>query len=584
MSLNCAARALGRSPAWFSGEDSVLARFNREGVAGLLPQRRRAGAKARFIVPEWFVPAASFFWLTSNRTKDGGSVPEAIRRTISLPLLPIGWTESVRKRFLKHLGMESVPVCPVELREEILGRQSKGQALVPERIALQITRPVAVVRQYRNPKNADLDFMNAPGTMMVRGSGAGGDVEFFRAGDMVEPDDSTINFPVVVPWSMGGCPCSDRYGVKVGRFQWLVSIDVGSRFVPALSYTARPRSSYRAEDVVSLVRMICRQHGVPRGFRCEQGVWKSNLVKRVMGALGCELRTVHSPHNKPFVEGLFNVMWTKLSIHFPDAHLGRFQGEHREANLLLAACQAGQKDPRRYFPMLSSAMAAMLESVEEKNRTPVKSAQYGMWVPSDRWQEHLRENPLTQLDARTDWMFAPWAIEWTVRGVLVGGRVPLFENLSVPFDFSADWLVQFHGARLRLHFDPADARCTAMAVLVNDFGRHKAGEVLGEVVQVNSVAEYARLVMGWGLNDSTAGLLARQKNAAALRREVRSVVPAGRASAVSEERNGVGEMVKVENAGGSPAPAPVRANVMREDPPLSRSALDDPAYADFIDG
>jgi hypothetical protein len=40
----------------------------------------------------WFIPAAKYFNLNLNRTYNSGSVPEAIRRTISLPNVPCGWT------------------------------------------------------------------------------------------------------------------------------------------------------------------------------------------------------------------------------------------------------------------------------------------------------------------------------------------------------------------------------------------------------------------------------------------------------------------------------------------------------------
>ena len=168
VSLRQAARELGRSAATFSGDDSLLARYQRGGVAALLPERRECGRKATFEVPEWFVPAARFFWLLTNRTWNSGSVPEAIRRTISLPHLPVGWQAPTERRLLRALGLEAVPECSIELRERILARQASGLELVPERLARQITAPEAVVIQRRHPKNADLNYLCAPGTMMRR--------------------------------------------------------------------------------------------------------------------------------------------------------------------------------------------------------------------------------------------------------------------------------------------------------------------------------------------------------------------------------------------------------------------------------
>jgi hypothetical protein len=553
-SVRHAALQLGRSVATFSGSDSLLERYQRGGVQAMLPDRRACGAKPTFTVPGWFVPAARFFWLLTNRTWNSGSIPEAIRRTISLPNTPVGWDDCTRRRLMRAVGLDELPECPGALRETILERQARGQDLVPERIARQITAPEAVVIQHRHPKNADLDYRCASGTMMWDRSAGADEYRFYRAGDLVEADDATISFPVCVPWTLGGNKCSDKYHVRVGRFQWLVSIDVGSRFVTGYTYTARPRSSYRAEDVLSLIRIICRQHGVPRGFRLEKGVWKSHLVTGAVRGLGSRLITVHSPHNKPYIEGLFNTLWTKLSVQFPDGHLGRTRDEEQAANDILTACQRGTRDPRRHFPMLADALAAFDEVINEKNRTPIHTAQYGSWVPEERWEEQLTPAPLNSFPAESEWLFSPFVREWTVRGMLVRGRIPLFEDLSVPFDFSAPWMADFHGAKVRCYFDPSEPRCAATVVLVNAAGTHPAGEVLGVAQQINEVAGYARMVMGWGDDARNAGLLARQQSAKAVRREVRAVLPRGRrGAAASEEHDGVAASRSVHQDGASRA-------------------------------
>jgi hypothetical protein len=363
---------------------------------------------------------------------------------------------------------------------------------------------------------------------------------------------------------LGGDPCSDKFGVKVGRFQWLVAVDAARRYVTAWTYVMRPRSSYRAEDTLALMRAHCLQHGIPGQWRFEQGVWKSNLVKHAVAGMGSELHTVWSPHQKPYIEGLFNTLWTKLSVQFPDSDVGRFRGETEEANELLVACQRGSRDPRRFFPMLDNALDAFAETIGEKNQTPVDSA-IGRWVPADSWQE--RQFPIRRLDPQSEWLFSPYVREWTVKGFLVGGRVPVFEDLSVPFDFTAPWLGNFDGARVRAHFNPAAPHCEATLVLLQNHGTRKAGEVIGTANQINEIAGYARLVLGWGDDPTNAGRLARQRNASALRREVNAVVPNGRGYRHSEQRDGVAAITTLErttsaeksisscNVRGTPAPA-----------------------------
>jgi hypothetical protein len=81
--------------------------------------------------------------------------------------------------------------------------------------------------------------------------------------------------------------------------------------------------------------------------------------------------------------------------------------------------------------------------------------------------------------------------------------------------------------------------------------------VLGDAVQVNETGGYVRMVMGWGKDDVEAGRRARQAAAAALRREVRAIVPranglARAARAESEERDGLGQRTVLENSNKQP--------------------------------
>jgi hypothetical protein len=491
----------------------------------------------------WFLPAAEFFYLITNRTHDTGSTPEAIRRVISLPNLPAGWTETIKRRFLKKVGLKKIiPACPDDLRETILAREKAGQRLVPASIANAIRWKVPrhVIEAYRRPHEAALNSLQSPGTMMmVRRPGC--QPEFARAGDILEADDGSINFPVCIPWTSptGGLitetPCSAKYGVIVGRFQWLRSMDAATRFRPGWVFVARSRGGFRGADVLTLLHGLTVQHGAWEEYRFEMGVFKSALVKRAIDLLGSRLHTVVSPHSKPFIEGGFNQDWTKLSVHFPQCDIGRYRGDTEEANKVVQSCRAGRTDPRRYFPMLANALAAFDEITNEENRTLVKSRNSGQWVPEERWQRETGDRALRKLDEASMFMFDPYAIEWTVKGMLVGGRVPIFENMSVPFDFTAPWLPEYSGARMRLHFDPTAPKCLATPVLLQAWNGHRAGEVLPSLTQVNETTGYIRMVLGWGEDPATAGLKARQQAAVAMRREVRTVMPGGKTGYTKSE-------------------------------------------------
>lgn len=563
LSGNQAARILGRSPAWFSRNVPL---FLAGGVAALTTERRPLGSGRRLfkegdedLLPDWFLKAASFFYLLTNRTRDTGSMPEAIRLTISLPA---SCPNAVKARLLRKLELLELPTCPVVVRGMILAREKEGKPLLPQSLTRLITSPPSVVRQFRGPKAASLDFVQAPGSAMWLG-GENGDREFIAPGVVVEADDATINFPCVVPWAMGGCACSEKFKVKVGRFQWLVAIDVGSRMVLGFTYTARPKSSYRAEDVLTLMRTVATAQGAPQHWRFEKGVWASNLVKNAARLMGSNRIEVHSPHAKPFIEGLFNKLWTKLSVHFPDSEVGRFRGDNEEASKLLTACQAGQKDPRRYFPPLAQVIAAFHQVIAEHNASIIRSDNYGEWVPEERWNqakkhwpvvdtatesEH-RFSPMRPLPVGAEWIFSPFVREWRVQGNCVGGKVPIMEKLSVPYQFSADFLHRYDGARVRVYFDPSAPQCVATLCLAEPWGNEREGDVLGEAEQSNETTQYVRMVLGWGNDDRSAGLRARRQAHASMRRETRAVAPGrnGHAFRESEERDGAGRITTISS-------------------------------------
>jgi hypothetical protein len=444
-------------------------RFCAQGFAGLFDEREKAGRPRKHELHQTEKAALRAAYLATNRTETSGSVPEAVKL-------------AARRGQLRP-----------ELAAEFLERERTGR-IVPDSLAREIAVAPAIVKQHRNPTDAGLDYLNAPGALMWLTDERTGEERFVRVGDILEADDATVNFPVCVPWQMGGDPCSERWGVRVARFQWLVAIDRASRYVPGWSYTMRPRSSYRAEDVVALFHGIFRQHGIWQRVQLERGVWEADQVSAMFKQLRVERLTAWSPHQKPFIEGLFNLMWTKMSD--VGGQVGRFRGEEEKANAILTSCQRGATDPRLHFPMLNDAMAAFTRATTERNQQPVKSAQWGTWVPEERWlaqQAEARESGrLRTLPTDAAWIFAPCLREWTVAGNTVGGSVQVMEGLSIRFDFAAEWLTPFAGAKVRVHFDPSAPRCEATLVLAQNLRDHRAGEVLGTAVQVNKTARWPR--------------------------------------------------------------------------------------------
>lgn len=501
----------------------------RDGYTGLMDHRDRSGRKRSRLVlsisEQQLVRARVL--ATTNRTSDSGSVPEALR-------------QAARRG----------EIAP-ELAEEFRARERDGRG-VPDALRRTLTPSAAAVRQLRNPTDAALDFLNAPGSLMWTRDTFDGPERFVRVGDVLEADDATVNFPVVVPWEIGGCACSEKFGVKVARFQWLVAIDRASRFIPGWSYVMRSRSSYRKEDILRLFHGLFRQHGQWRQLCLERGTWESQAVSAMLSGLGIDRLTAWSPHQKPFIEGLFNSLWTKLA--YLPGQVGRFAGDEEATDRLIDSCQRGATDPRKHFVSLSAALHAFAETVTERNQTPVDSSNYGRWVPEERWLSQVDESRqrrlLRPLLNDSAWLFSPEMREWTVRGGSVGGSIEVMDGCSVRYDFTAPWLPQYDGYVVRAHFDPAGAP-EATLVLMENVRDVRSGKVLGVAVQSNKVAKYARRVLGWG-DDADLGLDARRSQAMAMRAEVRAILPGGQTGlSVTRLRDGEDRVVTIERSGDS---------------------------------
>lgn len=544
-SLRTAAQELGKPASFFSGENSVYKKFQREGLAGLLPKQRENAAARVMEVPAWFVPAARFFYLLSNRTAYSGSVPEAVRRTISLPNLPFGWTNTHKERFLKAIGQGgptgTVPVCPAELREQILARQAAGQPLVTERIHRQIMVNASVVKHFRSPRDWSLANQSAPGSQRRFFNKETCQREIMQPGDWFGGDDATPGIAVCVPCKEVVTPVSQKFGVLLGRFQWLAYHDARTDKLLAWDYVVRPRGSYRAEDILNGMGAVVRTHGVPRkGFQFEGGAWNSKLVKQAITLLKVDHWRTYSPHQKA-IEAVFNKVWTRLAVQFPHADMGRFRAENEANCKLYEACKAGHQDPRRFFPTLDIVVKVFEEEVAAHNTRLIKSGQYGQWVPDSLFADAVQASPLRQFSREMEWIFSPFAAERTVRGMIVSCRVPMFENFSVPFDFGADWMPQYSGKKVRLHFNPRQPKCVAKVILAD------TGEILGDAQLIGETAGHIRYILEWGDDNQRAGYLQRQRVGNFVRRETRGIGASGRVEyAKSEERDGVAKISQIE--------------------------------------
>ncbi len=440
--------------------------------------------------------------LAHNRTEDSGSYALALKLTADLP------------------------IAPEAFRKWVYGR--KDRYSVHGAIRQWIDVPKAVQRYHRNPTEASLRGVYCPGSLLVH-HGRG---DRLRAGDRFSADDGSVNFVLMVPWPWGGCPCSDRYGVKVGRFQLLTLLDDGSLYVPHFSWIARASQSYRAEDIASFLHRPLSTLGCWESALLEQGSWASHRVSELLALAGIKRETAYEAPQKP-IESWWNRAWTLLS-NLP-GQIGRFRGEEEKAAELVEKYRKGSADPRQELIYLSDAAAAVARVATELNQRRVESsALFGSWVPSERWQSDLAQRPMPRLPADVEPHTRPERRELTVRKWMVHCEAVGQFGETTQYKFFDEALIAHEGRRVLCYFDPYDDPVTA-AIYTAD-GRTliaARASCLTRTPALVRIGDSYRC--DWDAGQLERARAAKASARATVRREHRTLAPDGKIEAWSTE-------------------------------------------------
>lgn len=541
--------------------------FLAAGFDGLLGKRENSGRPPEIELTEDQANRLKALYRRTNRTANKGSMATAAKFFALDPETP----ESVRHPILKALEKGRVPNGIVSLLRQVT---------------------VAHIEQDRRPG-------------LIRSTQFSGQVGAFvddkvERRRVIESDDGTINFVACIPWPMGGDACSDRFGVRVGRWQYLPIIECGwSHALLGYSLVCRQSGSYTAEDIRSTVKLVVEQYGLPDEFRFEHGSWEANLIVQLLRGLNVPLTTVNHPVHKPFIEGFFNKMWTYLSVL--DGQVGRHRGDVEEMNRMVEAAKAGRRDPREFAPMLPAAIRALDGAGQMHNSDTIRSV-YGSWVPEVRERQLAGTKPWRPLPAELRFLFSPVVKEWTVSKGTVGGDVPMMDDLSVPYYFAHEELWRWSGQKVRLYFDHRADPCTATIVAVNAANGYAAEQVICQAELLAGIPTHARASMGWSeVSGDTKVPQWRRAAMAALRRETRILDAAGGgkiAAATSTARDGRGNEMEVNTRGDrahqpESEPTPnnrIQQQITVEPPPRNGVAVPkarqvevDPRFADFVE-
>ena len=398
----------------------------------------------------------------------------------------------------------------------VLNPDRKGKRVPPSWMRLLDT-PASVLDAHRDKRSTMAAHVSTPrGRTLVT---ADGEEIPIRCGSIFESDDGTLNFYAWIPWPFGGDPCSEKFHVKLGRWQFLPVIDVCSEMCVAFDIVARNAGSYRGEDSRAIIGRVMFEVGSPEMWRLERGAWESAIVRDALKLCGVPVFNAWHSKQKSGIERFFDRLWTPASL-IP-GHVGRDRGRFKQVTDLAGACQAGRRDPRDHFLSLEAALPKVIKAVEFANTEPVVSKSgWGQWVPQERWQQQTVGQQSSTLDAGLKVFFSREQRVWTVRKGYVGGDVA-GPQISFPVYFQTPELWEFEGCKVRSYFDPYTEPNLGTIVLEEEAWRsYRRGHVIARDVPALDLPPQAVLAKDWTDPERERQIAVRKAISKAVRTEM----------------------------------------------------------------
>lgn len=382
-----------------------------------------------------------------------------------------------------------------ETREAILKERS-SKHILPVEVRRACRASGAVVARYRQgAKAGQNDGIYTPGWLRMADDGS----RRLVAGERQVWDDASVNVGVTVPWLRGGDRMSDKFGVRVARFQLLACVDCATDMCVGYSYVMRQSDGYGASDVCGALHRVWQLNGyAPEQCVMEGGAWQANRTKDFLNAAGVELISAKGRPNQKLVEGWFNRLWTVLSVELPPrGQVGRFRGEMVDETAAWMRCRAGRADPRDYFPDVTEFLGALDRSIAYLNSEVVESREYGNWVPGDVYGAQKVKGQVLAQGLRR---FGLPVRE--LRKVGRGGTVRVAAvcpfGWTHDYMFTADRLFGFIGAPVMVSFDPNNVEGGAIVELAEGWRDYARGRILSEAaVCISAAPELIRVGDGW---------------------------------------------------------------------------------------
>ena len=419
--------------------------------------------------------------------------------------------------------------------------------------------PEAVAADYRGPKHRREFEAKArrDGTIVLEN----GERIPLHPGCIYESDDMSVNeaFRFYDP-SIGR--------ETVGR-QGLFTADTASKFNLQLDLCGRPRDAYRMEDIADHMLAVVEAHGIPLCWRLERGPWENNFIngikiegrKERWGSLGdlFHIRRKHHSTGKANIERSFHEQ-QKLSAH-ASTSIGRKRGEFEKATKLYLKANKGNPQALQYFWNIRTCADALATILSDSNREQRTYPKLDGLITSP--EKLFSGKMTTPLEDDVRWYFLPVKRQLTVRKGVIECKVDHYPRTfrfitqgiaGLPlFPEGYPVLIAFHPARPGEGCHIFNAAVGGKNIYAMAFGQKIGMAPLFDDVpeeDLSGKGEFGQV----------------SKASAAIRKETRTIVPAGTGPGTLQSiaRDGLGNALEMQTGGAaksSPGTQPDRAPV-----------------------
>ncbi len=449
--------------------NELLARYDREGYAGLMP---RTGGCGRKSMEEKF------------RAALGAEKWAEVCKTVK------GENHDVESSGLAWRKFARTAEAPQVIRDYFnQARRSKHNIARSLKSVVSVTESQRLA--HRGPRALNLRGMYVPRELDI------------LPGDVFSSDDTTPIWAWWVPWPVTP---ETPFGCKILQGQLLPVMDVGGQHPLVLSLIARETAAYRACDIWALFGRVFDLVGLPRlGFQLERGSWDATLIqgaemhyqdgdisqsRRVGGLRMLPTRvldwhiernegmrefpktlqtfTSYLPKSKS-VEGLFHRLQKFEGTIYGCLGRDQMREPFERTKKLYEACKRGSEDPRHHFLSAEELMLRLNNCVAAYNDEMIEG-QVFHGKPSEVWEAGMRQHGLgAEMPENLKFMFRrDWAKVTIKRGWAYVRKIDPATGRQVGFFYTnPERFAELEGQEVLVYFDRDDCEQPAQIVHPN---------------------------------------------------------------------------------------------------------------------